>query len=204
MAGYSALEATNHILSVLNLEPVSLAVYSAAVTSSWPSLTFDGSDIGQAAYWLYRLSKEVQAEGFPCNTERWQSTLGTSGAITFPTGTLKVKPIGRNDYRRIVMRNNAAYDADLGTATFAAATYDFEIVKELDFVELDIDAQTAIIEKARKRFELTKNNNPSKQQAIGMDLAEAKARVERGRRAPDTTVGNTNPIIAGMGGGGQQ
>jgi hypothetical protein len=28
--------------------------------------------------------------------------------------------------------------------------------------------------------------------------------VERGRRAPDTTVGNPNPIIAGMGGGSQQ
>lgn len=204
MAGYTATEAVNQVLGVLGYDPISDATYATAVTSTWPTLVFDGSEVGQAARWLYHYSKTVQKEGFPCNTERWQKVQGSTSTIEFPAKTLAVKPIGRNDYRRITMRNNFAYDSDLGTDQFVASTYDFEIVKELDFEELDIDVQTLIIENARKHVEMSKTNNPAKQQAIRTDMAEQAVKARRQGPRPNTTVAAPQPIVMGMSNGGQQ
>lgn len=121
--GMTKLEAANQMLEAVGEMPV------AALDTGGTSIE------GEAERILDRISEKVQARGWPENTDLGKSLTATAaGAITAPSDTLRIKPVGSNEDRTLVLQEDSIYDADNATAVFSSGeSISFDIVKELTF-----------------------------------------------------------------------
>ena len=93
------------------------------------------------------------AIGYPCNTRNCVAITASTGIITVPAATLRIKPAGASAYRNLVLRGDKVYDADQGIGTFGSTeTVFLDIAELLDFEDCDPMLKEEISQHAAQRF----------------------------------------------------
>lgn len=177
MAVKSELQAVNELLGCTNNFPV----------SALDALGELGTSIqAQAQRYLRRENTRWQTHSYRGNTTRLTLT-AVAGAIALATTVLKVRAIGKSEYRHVDYRNGFLYDLDLNTAVFGATeSIDVEVSYEIAFDQLPEEAREAIIDAARRRFQQDFLGSPEKDKM----LQEQATISELGVRRPTTFAGN--------------
>lgn len=190
------LQAVNDMLRYVGIARVSALDSSG----SWPSKTYNSSDAATAEYWLDIETQRFLGEGYGVNTTLYQVTLGAPGTITFADNVLSCKPIGKNQRRdirfRVVAGTPTAYDNDNRTTTFAAGTYDFELIEDMDFVSLDVLTQQKVLAEAKRSFQQAMLGNQLKDQMLAEHQAKADVRAPRSVPPPSNRPANDAPLVA--------
>lgn len=169
-------------------------------SGSWPTKVYtSSSDACNAEEWLDRATTEFLSEGFDINTSLYTVTLGAPGTITLPDNTMSAKPIGKHQRRNISMRviggAGVAYDKDAATSTFAADTYTFEIIEDMDFATLDVRTQRKILAEAKRSFQMKAVGNQVKDAYLEAQATRTEVVAPRTTPPPSNQPSIDRPLV---------
>lgn len=161
MAGKTKLEAINLMLRYKGQEGVSILTSTAA---------------SKAVAVLDEVSKEIQAESWPSNTEiKATMTPDVNKHIIIASNVLQIDAAGQDAWRRFTIQGQYLYDIDENTNEFQAAVT-VNIVRELDYENLSPKLKTVIALEAAVRFQSQTLTSTKMDSFINRDLR--KARIE--------------------------
>lgn len=182
--GYTKLEAVNQMLRAVNLPPVS-------------ALDPGGdSEEGEAEAVLDLVSRQVQGEGWPENTEQFK-TYAAGGAVTVGSDVLRVRGSGPDAHRNLVLNGDDLYDADKGSATITAtrgSTVFLEVVRNLSFEDCSPTLKDKIVADAMLTFQQRKQGE-SREATLTREAVLADIRAQRLRPNIPSQPPNTQPVL---------
>lgn len=163
VAGLSTLEAVNEILEVVN-EGAETALDS---TGSFPTKAFTTSKPSQVEYVLTRVSRRVQAMGWPDNTDFGTSVtpVAVTFTVTLANTVLWVRGADRSAYRNLTMRGVAGvtylWDSDNRTNNFGSQTpISLDLINWLDFDNLQPRTKDIVVAAAGVIFQRRRRGSP--------------------------------------------
>lgn len=169
--------------------------------AAWPTIAYGPSMAATIEFELEQASRAIQGRGNNALVCKCQLLPGTAGnVITFPTTVLRAVPAGKDEGRRWIMRNGAAFDQDTGSAsTFTSGSlFQWDLYHYIKFSELANDIQELIIKEAsvivQARF--GRDDNMHQKLVVERDIAEVAAQ----KQAPRPQVATDGRPIP-MGGG---
>lgn len=159
------LEAVNIILDTLMEDQVS------SLTSGLP-------DAEAAERLLDEVSRDVQADGYHCNTdEEFVLTPDTDGNMNLPSNCLHIDTSGDDEDRDVVQRGTKLYDRDEQTFTFDGPLT-VRLVSLLDFADLPYRLAYYIAVRAARTYQEREMGSVSLDTTASRKEAEAKAKLE--------------------------
>lgn len=166
------LEAVNIILASIGDPPVT-------------ELDTDGvSTQAEAEAYLYRYSREVQGDGWHCNTEIITYTPNMLDQVQLGTDVLSARTTANSASRNVAIRDNYVYDRDTNSFTITA-DIELQVIKLLDFPVLPTKLAYYIATIAAVEFQRYIKRGPfdDAMNRSRVDMAAIDARREDGEQS---------------------
>ena len=156
----SKLDAVNLMLDAIGESPVN-------------SLSSGLGDAENAERVLNQTSKDVQARGWYCNSERNVTLVrDATNKIPLPANCLKVDSTGEDKIREVVMREGYLYDLDNKTFVFDK-NISCDIIYFLDWPQITYALQRYIVALASRKFQQISPTSASLDAMIEREVTEA-------------------------------
>jgi hypothetical protein len=99
--------------------------------------------------YIDNLNRELQSQGFPCNTDIQTIAINGSGNILIPADALSIK--STDPYEYYTLRAGMVYDMENRTSVFTESK-ELEIVHLLPFATMPVEFKNYVLEKANREF----------------------------------------------------